>query len=57
MDRVVVSVSPIVLGAGLEAVGDLGHRRITDAVRLVNQCTYVTGDDVLLGGDIDGAGR
>jgi GTP cyclohydrolase II len=52
VDRLVVSVSPIVLGAGVEAVGDLGHRQITDGLRLANQCTYVIGDDLLLAGDV-----
>lgn len=52
VDRLVVSVSPILIGAGVEAVGDLGIGRVIDGVRLTNGCTYVAGDDLLLGWDV-----
>jgi 3,4-dihydroxy 2-butanone 4-phosphate synthase/GTP cyclohydrolase II len=55
VDRLVVSLSPIVLGTGVEAVADLGARRVTDGVRLTNQCTYHTGDDLVLGWDVQAA--
>jgi riboflavin biosynthesis pyrimidine reductase len=55
VDRLVVSVSPILLGAGVEAVADLGIRRVVDAVRLTNRCAYVTGEDLLLGWDVEPA--
>jgi GTP cyclohydrolase II len=53
VDRLVVSISPIIIGAGVEAVGDLGVGRVVDGLRLTNQCTYVAGDDVLMGGDVE----
>ena len=34
VDRLVVTVAPKVLGAGIEAVGDLGIGRLADAIRL-----------------------
>jgi 3,4-dihydroxy 2-butanone 4-phosphate synthase/GTP cyclohydrolase II len=52
VDRLVVSVSPTIIGAGVEAVGALGIRRIMDGVRLVNRSVYLAGDDVLFGWDV-----
>jgi GTP cyclohydrolase II len=52
VDRLVVSISPTVVGAGVEAVGPLGTERISDGVRLVNRNLYAIGDDVLLGWDV-----
>ena len=52
VDRLVVSVSPSVVGAGIEAVGDLSCARIADGIKLTNRCTYLADDDVLLGWDV-----
>jgi riboflavin-specific deaminase-like protein len=52
VDRVVVSVSPTIVGAGVEAVGSLGVSRVADGIRLVNRSVYLAGDDVLLGFDV-----
>jgi riboflavin-specific deaminase-like protein len=54
VDRVVVSVSPIVLGSGVEAVGPLGVDRVADGIRLVNRSVFLAGDDVLMGFDVAG---
>ena len=54
-DRVVVSLSPVVLGAGVEAVGPLGVDRVTDGIRLVNRSVHLAGEDVLLGYDVANA--
>ena len=51
-DRVVVSLSPTIIGAGVEAVGGMGVDRVADGVRLVNRSVYLAGDDVLLGFDV-----
>jgi riboflavin-specific deaminase-like protein len=51
-DRVVVSLSPTIIGAGIEAVGAMGVDRVADGVRLVNRSVFLAGDDVLLGFDI-----
>jgi GTP cyclohydrolase II len=55
VDRVVVSVSPTIIGAGVEAVGPLGVDRVSDGIRLVNRSVHLAGDDVLFGFDVAGA--
>ena len=52
VDRVVVSVSPTIIGTGVEAVGPLGVTRIAQGIRLVNRSVYLAGDDLLLGFDV-----
>jgi GTP cyclohydrolase II len=52
VDRVVVSVSPTIIGAGIEAVGPLGVDRVADGVRLVNRSVFLAGDDLLMGFDV-----
>src|SRR3954452_21189046 len=54
-DRVVVSMSPTIIGAGVEAVGPRGVDRVSDGIRLVNRSVHLAGADVLLGFDVDGA--
>jgi riboflavin biosynthesis pyrimidine reductase len=53
VDRVVVSVSPMIIGAGVDAVGPLGVSRVSDGIRLVNRSVYLAGNDVLLGYDVE----
>jgi GTP cyclohydrolase II len=52
VDRVVVSVSPTIIGAGVEAVGPLGTNRVAEGIRLVNRSVHLAGDDILLGFDV-----
>ena len=52
VDRAVVSVAPILLGKGIEAVGDLGRRRVADGLQLANQTVHAVGADVLISGDL-----
>jgi riboflavin-specific deaminase-like protein len=52
VDRVVVSLSPTIIGAGIEAVGPLGVDRVADGIRLVNRSVFLAGDDVLMGFDV-----
>jgi riboflavin biosynthesis pyrimidine reductase len=52
VDRVVVSLSPTIIGAGVEAVGPLGVDRVADGVRLGNRSVFLAGDDVLLAFDV-----
>jgi GTP cyclohydrolase II len=52
VDRVVVSVSPTIIGAGVEAVGPLGVSRVSEGIRLVNRSVYLAGDDLLFGYDV-----
>jgi 3,4-dihydroxy 2-butanone 4-phosphate synthase/GTP cyclohydrolase II len=53
VDRLVVSVSPTIVGVGVEAVGPLGVDRVADGIRLRNRRVFLAGDDVLLGFDVD----
>jgi riboflavin biosynthesis pyrimidine reductase len=52
VDRVVVSVSPTIIGTGVDAVGPLGVTRIAEGIRLVNRSVYLAGEDLLLGFDV-----
>lgn len=52
VDRMIVSVAPIVIGAGVDAVGDLGIARIADGLRLANCVVARVGDDVITAGDV-----
>jgi 3,4-dihydroxy 2-butanone 4-phosphate synthase/GTP cyclohydrolase II len=53
VDRVVLSVSPTIIGAGVDAVGPLGISRVDEGIRLVNRSVYLAGDDVLFGFDVE----
>jgi 3,4-dihydroxy 2-butanone 4-phosphate synthase/GTP cyclohydrolase II len=55
VDRIVVSLSPTIIGAGIEAVGPLGVDRVADGIRLVNRSVFLAGDDVLMGFDVANA--
>ncbi|HEY3009224.1 MAG TPA: GTP cyclohydrolase II [Micromonosporaceae bacterium] len=55
VDRLVVSVSPTIVGAGIEAVGDLRLGRIADGIRLTNRRVHLTDEDVLLSWDVQPA--
>jgi 3,4-dihydroxy 2-butanone 4-phosphate synthase/GTP cyclohydrolase II len=55
VDRVVVSLSPTIIGSGVEAVGPLGIDEVADGVRLANRSVFLAGDDVLLGFDVAGS--
>ena len=51
-DRIVVSVAPVLLGRGVEAVSDLGVTRVADGVGLSNRSVYLVGDDVVMAWDV-----
>jgi riboflavin-specific deaminase-like protein len=53
LDRLVVSISPTVVGAGIEAVGDLDHDRIADGLHLVNRHVALADGDILLAWDVE----
>jgi len=52
-DRVIVGMAPTIIGAGTEAVGDLGSARITDGVHLTNRCLHAMADDLLVAWDVE----
>jgi len=47
-DRLVVILSPKLAGAGIDSVGDLGIRRMDDALRLILRRVSRRGDDIIL---------
>jgi GTP cyclohydrolase II len=51
-DRVVVSLSPTIIGAGVEAVGTMDVDRVADGIRLGNRSVFLAGEDVLLAYDV-----
>ncbi len=53
VDRLVVGVAPTIIGAGTEAVGDLGVTRVVDGIHLQKRVTCTAGDDVLIGFDVE----
>ncbi|MGH8983540.1 MAG: GTP cyclohydrolase II [Acidimicrobiia bacterium] len=53
VDRLVVGVAPTIIGAGTEAVGDLGVAQVIDGIRLHNRVTCLAGDDVLVAFDVE----
>ncbi|HSK95655.1 MAG TPA: dihydrofolate reductase family protein, partial [Euzebyales bacterium] len=52
VDRIIVAVAPTIIGAGTEAVGDLGIALVANGMRLVNPCVAAAGDDLLLAWDV-----
>ena len=52
VDRLIVAVSPILIGAGTEAVGGLDIERVVDGIRLENRMIVPVGDDVVLAWDV-----
>lgn len=52
VDRLIVGTAPTILGAGTEAVGDLGIARVTHGISLRNRCMHVTDYDVITAWDV-----
>jgi 3,4-dihydroxy 2-butanone 4-phosphate synthase/GTP cyclohydrolase II len=52
VDRLIVAVAPILLGTGVDAVGDLGIRAVADGLALTNRTSALAGDDLIIAGDI-----
>jgi riboflavin-specific deaminase-like protein len=52
VDRLVVGIAPTIMGAGIDAVGDLGVARVADSVRLTNRSVHQAGGDLLVAGDV-----
>ncbi|HEY9378075.1 MAG TPA: dihydrofolate reductase family protein, partial [Jiangellaceae bacterium] len=57
VDRLIVAVAPTIVGAGTEAVGDLGIATVAAGVQLTNRSLHVMADDLLIAWDVnrDGA--
>jgi riboflavin-specific deaminase-like protein len=52
VDRLIVSLAPMVMGTGIQGVGDLGTRRVQESVALKNRSVHLVGTDVLIAGDV-----
>jgi 3,4-dihydroxy 2-butanone 4-phosphate synthase/GTP cyclohydrolase II len=52
VDRLVVTVAPLVIGAGISGIDSLGITRVADAIRLHNRTIVPVGEDVLLAWDV-----
>lgn len=57
VDRVIVGVAPRILGAGTDAVGDLGVDAVREGVRLANRSVHLVEEDLLLAWDVVPAGH
>jgi GTP cyclohydrolase II len=55
VDRLVVAFAPTIIGAGTEAVGDLGVSQIVDGIRLQGRFVCSVDDDVVVAFDVAGA--
>ncbi|MDQ3994849.1 MAG: GTP cyclohydrolase II [Actinomycetota bacterium] len=53
VDRLVVGIAPTIIGAGVDAVGDLGVARVTEGVRLTNRSVHLAGEDLLVAADVE----
>jgi GTP cyclohydrolase II len=52
VDRVILGIAPTIMGAGIDAVGDLGVASVAESVRLTNRTFHRAGDDLLLAADV-----
>jgi GTP cyclohydrolase II len=52
VDRLIVSVAPTVIGAGRDAVGDLGVVRVSDALHLEDRAVHAVGRDLVFAGTV-----
>jgi GTP cyclohydrolase II len=51
-DRIIVSISPRILGRGTDAVGELHKQRMTDALRLDGHSIHLIGGTIIVAADI-----
>jgi 3,4-dihydroxy 2-butanone 4-phosphate synthase/GTP cyclohydrolase II len=52
VDRIIVAIAPIVLGAGTQSVDELGITRVGDGIRLLNRSMIAVDEDVILAYDV-----
>jgi 3,4-dihydroxy 2-butanone 4-phosphate synthase/GTP cyclohydrolase II len=57
VDRLIVSVSPRLVGSGVSAVGDLDTNLVRDGIALSHQEVFHAGEDVLFAADLLDVGR
>ncbi|HEX2235605.1 MAG TPA: RibD family protein, partial [Actinomycetota bacterium] len=52
VDRIVVGLSPVVLGRGIEGVGDLGIATVAQGLALTDRVLQIAGADVMMAYDV-----
>jgi len=52
VDRIIVAIAPMIIGNGIEAIGDLGIKMVDESIKLVNVTTRKRGPDLLISGDV-----
>ncbi|MHA6796181.1 dihydrofolate reductase family protein [Pseudonocardia bannensis] len=57
VDRIVVGTAAKIIGAGKEAVGDLGVARVAEGISLRNRYVHLTADDIVTAWDVCGPRR
>jgi GTP cyclohydrolase II len=57
VDRVIIALAPVVLGKGVEGIGDLHVDHVADGISLTNRSVYLAGNDVLMAWDVVGASQ
>jgi riboflavin-specific deaminase-like protein len=57
VDRVIVGIAPIVIGAGTEAVKGLGVGTISAGIHLTNRTLFPVGDDIVAAWDVASGSR
>jgi riboflavin-specific deaminase-like protein len=48
VDRLIITIAPVVLGTGVDAIGDLAVEQMEQALRFTTQRVFQLGEDVLL---------
>ena len=48
VDRLIVSVAPVILGSGTQAIGGLGIEQISEGILLSSRRAHVVGKDLVL---------
>jgi len=54
VDRIIVGIAPVVIGAGTEAVNGLGVQTVAAGIHLANRTVLTVGQDVILAWDVVG---
>jgi riboflavin-specific deaminase-like protein len=52
IDRLIVSIAPLLIGSGTDAVADLGVRLVADGHTLTNRVVTHAGEDIIIAGDV-----
>ncbi|HBC47700.1 MAG TPA: bifunctional diaminohydroxyphosphoribosylaminopyrimidine deaminase/5-amino-6-(5-phosphoribosylamino)uracil reductase RibD [candidate division Zixibacteria bacterium] len=52
-DKIVVCTAPILIGDGISAIGDLGIKKLTDSLKLVDVRIRPSGPDIIVSGYLD----